>query len=45
MNSQSAVQNFIAAARRLHAEEIDAAKRWNKMIPLLQELLTDRSVR
>ena len=45
MNHQSAVQKFIAAARRLHADEVDAAKRWNKMVPLLQELLADRSVR
>ncbi|HEX2225805.1 MAG TPA: hypothetical protein VHM64_01610 [Candidatus Binatia bacterium] len=45
MNHQSVVQKFIAAARRLHADEVDAAKRWNKMVPLLQELLADRSVR
>jgi predicted metal-dependent enzyme (double-stranded beta helix superfamily) len=45
MSNQSAVQKFITAARRLHAEEIDASKRWDKMIPLLQELLTDPSVR
>jgi predicted metal-dependent enzyme (double-stranded beta helix superfamily) len=45
MESQSAVQKFIAAARRLHAEEADAAKRWDKMIPLLEDLLRDRSVR
>ncbi|HXV81769.1 MAG TPA: hypothetical protein VEG60_17950, partial [Candidatus Binatia bacterium] len=41
----SAVQKFIASARRLHAEEKDAAKRWEKMAPLLQELLADPSVR
>ncbi len=40
----SAVQKFIASARRLHAEEKDAAKRWEKMTPLLQELLADPSV-
>jgi predicted metal-dependent enzyme (double-stranded beta helix superfamily) len=45
MSNQSAVQKFITAARRLHAEQIDASKRWDKMIPLLQELLTDPSVR
>jgi hypothetical protein len=37
----SAVQKFIASARQLHAEEKDAAKRWEKMTPLLQELLAD----
>ena len=41
----SAVQTFIASARRLHAEEGDPAKRWEKMTPLLQELLADPSVR
>jgi predicted metal-dependent enzyme (double-stranded beta helix superfamily) len=45
MNHQSAVQKFIAAARKLHAQENDAAKRWDKMTPLLQELLRDPSVR
>lgn len=41
----SAVQKFIASARKLHAEEKDAAKRWEKMTPHLQELLADPSVR
>lgn len=41
----SAVQKFIASARKLHAEEKDAAKRWEKMTPLLRELLADPSVR
>ena len=41
----SAVQKFIASARKLHAEEKDAAKRWEQMTPLLQELLADASVR
>ena len=45
MTSQSAVQIFIASARRLHAKEKDAAKRWEKMTPLLQELLADPSVK
>jgi predicted metal-dependent enzyme (double-stranded beta helix superfamily) len=45
MSSPSAVQKFIAAARRVHADEPDAAKRWEKMTPLLQELLVDASVR
>jgi predicted metal-dependent enzyme (double-stranded beta helix superfamily) len=45
MGGQSAIEKFIASARRLHAEEKDAAKRWEKMTPLLQELLADRSVK
>jgi predicted metal-dependent enzyme (double-stranded beta helix superfamily) len=45
MDGQSAVQKFIAAARKLHAQETDAAKRWEKMTPLLQDLLADASVR
>jgi predicted metal-dependent enzyme (double-stranded beta helix superfamily) len=45
METQSAVQQFIAAARRLHAEEADAGKRWEKMIPLLENLLRDNRVR
>ncbi|MDP2603753.1 MAG: hypothetical protein Q8S00_14340 [Deltaproteobacteria bacterium] len=45
MGSQSAVQKFIAAARQLHAEEKDPAKRWQRMTPLLEELLADPSVK
>ncbi|MGB7949882.1 MAG: hypothetical protein WCH75_19535 [Candidatus Binatia bacterium] len=41
----SAVKRFIGSARQLHAEETDLAKRWEKMTPLLQELLADPSVR
>jgi predicted metal-dependent enzyme (double-stranded beta helix superfamily) len=41
----SALQKFIESARKLHAEENNLAKRWQKMTPLLQELLTDRSIR
>ena len=41
----SAVQRFIASARRLHAEESDPVKRWEKMTPLLQELIADPAVR
>ena len=41
----SALQKFIESARKLHAEEKDPAKRWEKMTPLLQELLTDPSIR
>ena len=41
----SALQKFIESARKLHAKEKDPAKRWEKMTPLLQELLTDPSIR
>jgi predicted metal-dependent enzyme (double-stranded beta helix superfamily) len=41
----SALQKFIESARKLHAEEKNPAKRWEKMTPLLQELLTDPSIR
>jgi predicted metal-dependent enzyme (double-stranded beta helix superfamily) len=41
----SALQKFIESARKLHAEEKNLAKRWEKMTPLLQELLTDPSIR
>ena len=44
MSNQSAVQRFIASARQLHAEEKEPAKRWEKMTPLLQELLADPAV-
>jgi predicted metal-dependent enzyme (double-stranded beta helix superfamily) len=43
--SKSAVQNFIESARQLFAEEKDAAKRWEKMSPLLQVLLADESIK
>ena len=43
--SQSAVQKFIADARALFAVESDPAKRWQRMSPLLQELLADASIR
>jgi predicted metal-dependent enzyme (double-stranded beta helix superfamily) len=41
----SALQKFIESARKLHAEENDPAKRWEKMTPVLQELLADSSIR
>jgi predicted metal-dependent enzyme (double-stranded beta helix superfamily) len=41
----NAVQKFIVSARKLHAEEKDAVKRWEKMTPLLQELIADPAVR
>jgi predicted metal-dependent enzyme (double-stranded beta helix superfamily) len=43
--TQTGIQKFIAGARRLHAEETDAAKRWEKMTPLLQELIADPAVK
>jgi predicted metal-dependent enzyme (double-stranded beta helix superfamily) len=39
--SQSAVRRFVASARALCAAEADLAKRWQKMSPLLQQLLAD----
>lgn len=41
----SALQKFIESARKLHAEENDPAMRWQKMTPLLQELLAAPSIR
>jgi len=43
--SQTAVQRFIASARQLHAEEKEPAKRWQRMTPLLEELLADPLVK
>ena len=40
-----ALQKFIESARKLHAEERNPARRWEKMTPLLQELLADPSIR
>jgi predicted metal-dependent enzyme (double-stranded beta helix superfamily) len=39
--SQSAVQRFITSARELFAQQKDVAKRWNKMTPLLEALISD----
>ena len=41
----NAVQKFIFSARKLHGEDKDASKRWEKMIPLLQELISDSAVK
>jgi predicted metal-dependent enzyme (double-stranded beta helix superfamily) len=38
---ESGMQRFIAATRQLFAKEQDVAKRWKKMPPILQELLSD----
>jgi predicted metal-dependent enzyme (double-stranded beta helix superfamily) len=43
--SKTAIQMFIESARQLFAEEKDAAKRWEKMSPLLQALLADPAVK
>ena len=43
--SQSAVQKFIASTRELFSAEADPVKRWEKMPPLLQELLVDPSIK
>ena len=43
--SKTAVTKFIAAARQVCAEEPDPATRWQKMTPLLQDLLAESSVR
>src|SRR5215813_13359268 len=40
-----ALQKFIESARKLHAEERNPARRWEKMTPLLRELLADPSIR
>lgn len=45
MAGQTAVEKFIAAARRLHDEEQDPSKRWEKMTPLLEALLADPAVK
>ncbi len=42
---QSAAKRFITAVRQLHAGEADVDKRWEKMGPLLSELLADPGVR
>jgi len=44
-NSSSAVQRFIASARRLHAQEPDPATLWPKMVPLVEQLIADPSIR
>ena len=43
--TQPAVQKFIASTRELFAAEADPTKRWEKMSPLLQELLADSSIK
>ena len=43
--SQSALEKFIASTRALFTQEADPASRWQKMTPILQELLADPAVR
>ena len=43
--AQTAVEKFIASTRELFAREQDPALRWQKMTPILQELLADPAVR
>jgi predicted metal-dependent enzyme (double-stranded beta helix superfamily) len=43
--SQSALEKFIASTRALFEQESDPAARWQKMTPILQELLADPTVR
>jgi predicted metal-dependent enzyme (double-stranded beta helix superfamily) len=43
--SQSALGKFIASTRALFEQEHDPAARWQKMTPILQELLADSTVR
>jgi predicted metal-dependent enzyme (double-stranded beta helix superfamily) len=45
LESKSAVKRFIASARQLFADEKDTPKRWEKMTPLLRELLADPAVK
>ncbi len=43
--TESALKRFIASTRALFAEEKDIEKRWQKLAPLLRELLADASVK
>jgi predicted metal-dependent enzyme (double-stranded beta helix superfamily) len=43
--SESAVSRFIAATRSLFAGEKEAERRWQKLAPLLRDLLADPQVR
>lgn len=41
VQKETAMSRFVASARRLWAEEPDAEKRWEKLVPLLRGLLAD----
>ncbi len=43
--SKSSAQRFISAVRQLYAVEPDASRRWQKMAPLLCELLSDSRIK
>jgi predicted metal-dependent enzyme (double-stranded beta helix superfamily) len=43
--SQAALNRFIASARTLFAQEQNVEKRWEKISPLVRELLADPSIR
>lgn len=43
--AKAAFERFIASARRLFAEEKDAGRRWERLKPLLRELLADPGIR
>ena len=43
--AQTAFRRFISSARSLFAKERDVERRWEKMRPLLRELLTDPEIR
>ena len=45
IEEQSASQRFVSAARELFAEESEPEKRWEKMKPLLSELLADPDIK
>ena len=42
--TDSAFSRFIASTRKLFAEEKDPAERWEKLVPLLRELLADPEI-
>ena len=44
-STQSAVQRFITSARELFSKEKDPAQRWKKMMPLLEALISDPSIK
>jgi hypothetical protein len=45
VQKESAMSQFIGDARHLWAEVPDAEKRWEKLAPLLRELLADPELR
>ena len=43
--TESAVKRFIAQLRDLHEQEPDVDRRWDRMIPVMRELLADPGLR